>query len=64
MEYFRYYSEYGRQINTMLIKSVTFAAFAYGITFLVSVFVAAIIKLIYIALNRKESKGIKYGPGH
>ena len=48
----------------MLIKSVTFAAFAYGITFLVSVFVAAIIKLIYIALNGRKSRGIKSGPGH
>jgi len=48
----------------MLIKSVTFAALAYGITFLVSVFVAAIIKLIYIALNGKRSRGIKSGPGH
>jgi hypothetical protein len=48
----------------MLIKSVIFAAFAYGITFLVSVFVAAIIKLIYIGLNRKKSRGIKSGPGH
>jgi hypothetical protein len=48
----------------MLIKSVTFAAFAYGLTFLVSIFVAAIIKLIYIALNRKKSRGIKSGPGH
>jgi hypothetical protein len=48
----------------MLIKSVTFAAFAYGITFLVSVFVAGIIKLIYIALNGKRSRGIKSGPGH
>jgi hypothetical protein len=48
----------------MLIKSVTFAAFAYGITFLVSIFVAAIIKLIYVALNRKGSGGIKSGPAH
>jgi len=47
----------------MLLKSVTFAAFAYGTTFLVAVFVAAIIKLIYIALDRKKSRGIKSGPG-
>jgi hypothetical protein len=37
-----------------MVKSVVFAFAAYGGTIVVSVFTAAIIKFIYLVINRKE----------
>jgi hypothetical protein len=37
-----------------MVKSFVFAVAAYGGTIVVSVFTAAIIKLIYLIINRKE----------
>jgi hypothetical protein len=37
-----------------MVKSIVFAAAAYGGTLVVSVFTAVVIKLIYSVINRKE----------
>lgn len=46
----------------MVIKSIVFAAAAYGIALVVALFVAAIIKLIFFAVNLRGGGGSKTRP--
>ena len=44
-----------------MVKAIVFAVAAYGGAIVVSVFTAAIIKLIYIVINRKEDNKTQDG---
>ena len=44
-----------------MVKSIVFATAAYGGAIVVSVFMAGIIELFYLILNRKEGKKTRDG---
>jgi hypothetical protein len=53
-----------RKLVTMLTESVVFAALSYGIALGVSLLVAAIIKIIFFAVSRRERAQTGTTPGN